>query len=155
MRNGEGIAGDRGKFKRGDAEKSTSSNSPGLSLLGALAGCPLNLHRYPMLCFWRKGDRGVIVGVSGEKSGETNGPGGKWPLEVVAATMKFVEMGVDDGDETEMVGESGLSCRSTSSNAWKFDFTSNKACPTVKASPVVITGDKTGVLNEACLVNDP
>jgi len=104
MRKGEGIAAERGEVAY--AEKS-SSNSPGLSLLDALAGCPLNLHRYPMLCFWRKGDRGVImVGVSGEKSGETNGLGGKWPLAVVAI-MKFVEMGVvDDGDDTEMVGES-------------------------------------------------
>jgi len=100
MRNGEGIAAVGGKRGEIGYNEKSSSNSPGLSLLDSLAGwvCK-SLNKYPVLCFSRQelGVRGVIVGVSGEKRGETNGPNGK---------RTFVDIGVDgEGDNTEMDGE--------------------------------------------------
>ena len=103
MRNGEGIVAVGGKRGEIGYDEKSSSNSPGLSLQDSLAGwvCT-SLNKYPALRFSRqelgvRGVRGVIVGVSGEKRGETNGPNGK---------RTFVDIGVyGEGDSTEMDGE--------------------------------------------------
>jgi len=90
--------------KRGEVayNEKSNSNSPGLSLVDGLAGCPLPcalLQRCPSPRLLRKGVLGVMVGVSGEKSDGRNGEGGKRPV-VVGAT-KFGGA----GDNTKMVGE--------------------------------------------------
>jgi hypothetical protein len=111
MRNGEGIVADEEKRGEIGHDEKFSSNRAGLSLLECLGGwiCT-SLNQYPVLCFSRQdelGDRGVIVGVSGEKKG---GPSGKRTFAVAA--MKVADkqvrsaIGVDgEGDDTEVNGE--------------------------------------------------
>src|SRR5260221_7473874 len=100
MRNGEGIVAVGGKRGEIGYDEKSSSNSPGLSLQDGWVCTSLN--KYPALHFSRqelgvRGVRGVIVGVSGEKRGETNEPNGK---------KTFVDIGVyGEGDNTEMDGE--------------------------------------------------